>query len=359
MILEGNALHVLKLLPPRSIQTCVTSPPYWGLRDYGDPGQDWPPVECSVALGGVSCPVTVPAMTAPLGLESKPIEYIAHLVAIFREVRRVLADNGTLWLNLGDTYNSSPSNQQALSTYGEQAYRSQPRRTRNVRGLKTKDLVGIPWLAAFALRSDGWYLRSDIIWHKRNPMPESVTDRCTSAHEYLFQLTKSPRYTYHADAIREPYQSSTRTRNRMTTMGGKASQGSEMVGKTAQQRPGILHNNGFRNKRTVWSLVTRRFLGAHFAVMPPKLVEPCILAGSSIGDRVLDPFAGSATVGEVATKLGREFVGIELSPEYAQIARQRVADARASSGLVTATEAKRGQQMGLLFAPKPRTPCRG
>jgi len=250
----------------------VTSPPYWGLRDYGHEGQ--------------------------IGLEQTPDEYVAEMVAVFRDVRRVLADDGTLWLNIGDSYASyrdgkvtpDTARGDSLGTFvakGSAANRMAASFAGS--GIKHKDLVGIPWRVAFALQADGWYLRQDIIWHKPNPKPESVKDRCTKAHEYVFLLTKSNRYHYDAEAISE----------RSAT-------------------------DETRNRRSVWAVPTKPFTAAHFAVMPEALAEPCVLAGSSPGDIVLDPFSGSGTVGVVALRHGRTFIGIELNPDYIDIAMKRI-----------------------------------
>lgn len=295
-ILVGDALKRLQQLPDGSVQTCVTSPPYWGLRDYGHDGQ--------------------------MGVESTPDEYVANIVALFRQVRRVLADDGTLWLNLGDSYAGSGrggQSQEKRSVNWQPAYALQGH---TPAGLKPKDLVGIPWRVAFALQADGWWLRQDIIWHKPNPMPESVTDRCTKAHEYLFLLSKSAHYYYNAQAIGEQSLSGqirgggkqySTDPNAIAALGGR---------KHNLDRYGI--TPPIRNKRSVWTIATKPYSGAHFAVMPADLVEPCILAGSSSGDTVLDPFTGSGTVGMVALRHGREFVGIELNPQYAALAESRI-----------------------------------
>lgn len=263
-IIVGDVTEQLQHLDAGSVQTCITSPPYWGLRDYGNDGQ--------------------------LGLESTPDEYVANMVAVFAEVWKVLADDGTLWLNLGDSYASG------------------------------KQLVGIPWRVAFALQSAGWYLRQDIIWHKPNPMPESVTDRCTKAHEYLFLLTKSARYYFDYEAIKETAASKPHAAgNRADKSGGHLRKD---FGTDRMQK--VWAADGLRNRRSVWTITTKPFKGAHFAVMPEALCEPCTLAGSKPDDLVLDPFAGSGTVGVVALRHGRNFVGIELNPDYAEIARQRI-----------------------------------
>ena len=296
---EGDCLERLREMPAGSVQTCVTSPPYWGLRDYGDEGQ--------------------------LGLESTPEQYVANLVEVFREVRRVLRNDGTVWLNLGDSYAGSPhwtgNTGRNRPTITDAAMGGTPpeRRVLAGDGLKPKDLVGIPWRVAFALQADGWYLRSDIIWSKPNPMPESVTDRPTKAHEYLFLLAKRPRYYYDSDAIREDalWPDGPNAPDAIASPHGQ--------GFTAGRSNGIPPSAG-RNKRSVWTVATQPFPGAHFAVFPPKLIEPCILAGSLPGALILDPFCGSGTTGLVALRHDRSFIGIELSPEYAEMARERIRD---------------------------------
>jgi DNA modification methylase len=280
-LLTGDVRTVLATLEPESVQTCVTSPPYWGLRDYGNNGQ--------------------------IGLEPTPEEYVANLVAVFSEVRRVLRADATLWLNLGDSFGPG------------------------------KQLVGIPWRVAFALQADGWVLRSDIIWAKPNPMPESVTDRPTKAHEYLFLLTKSPRYFYDADAIREEHQTPVGANGcfldawgrEMDNRAGGRSQVERRLDDDGAGHPrgvGAIANPAGRNKRSVWTVSTQPFPGAHFATFPPKLIEPCILAGSAPDDLVLDPFAGAGTTLLVAEQQGRDSIGVELNPEYAQLARDRLAN---------------------------------
>jgi DNA modification methylase len=292
-ILTGDAIAQLATLADGSVQTCVTSPPYWGLRDYGHVGQ--------------------------IGLEPTPEAFVAALVATFAAVKRVLAADGTLWLNLGDSYVN------AKGESGGQDEKQQARRF-GVRpqdgappsGLKRKDLVGIPWRVAFALQADGWYLRQDIIWHKPNPMPESVTDRCTKAHEYLFLLSKAPRYYFDAEAMQEPgvYPAG--------TMGAKGSVTRSKTPFVNGRLPEYKEYNGQRNKRSVWTVNTQPYAGAHFATFPEKLIEPCILAGSKPGDLVLDPFCGSGTTGAVALRHQRNFVGVELNPEYVKLARLRI-----------------------------------
>lgn len=298
LILEGDAVEKLKTLENKSVHTCVTSPPYFGLRDYGTAGQ--------------------------IGLEQTPEEYVEKLVSVFREVRRILRDDGTLWLNIGDSYAGD----------------------RKSTGCKPKDLIGIPWLLAFALRADGWYLRQDIIWQKPNCMPESVRDRCTKSHEYIFLLSKRPRYYFDAEAISEPIAGAS-TKRYMQNI--EAQKGSDrQQGKTNGNMKAVLPRFGGskygdntmeefrtksgakyiptlkRNKRDVWTIGTGGFKGAHFAVFPEKLVEPCILAGCPVGGTVLDPFAGSGTTGVVAKKLGRKFVGVEINPEYREMAIARI-----------------------------------
>lgn len=286
-------------------QTCVTSPPYWGLRDYGHAGQ--------------------------IGLEPTPDAYVATMVDVFRCVRDVLADDGTLWLNLGDSYASDvkgsggTGKSTLVGTPNDgNGQLFAPRRVAH--GVKPKDLVGVPWRVAFALQADGWYLRSDIIWAKPNPMPESVTDRPTKAHEYLFLLTKRERYYYDAAAIAEAATPQNRTgkvgyhtpkhiehRNASIATGGTA--------KGTLNGP----SGDTRNRRTVWSITTEPYAEAHFAVMPTALVEPCVLAGSRPGDTVLDPFMGSGTVARVAASLGRQWIGCELNPDYAAMVGRRSA----------------------------------
>jgi DNA modification methylase len=299
---NGNCLDVLKTLPDESVHCCVTSPPYWGLRDYGHDDQ--------------------------IGLESTPEEYVSQMVAVFREVRRVLRDDGTMWLNLGDSYGGAKGD--TLTGFGR-SVKNEGRgglvaggRVTKCSSLKPKDLVGIPWRVAFALQADGWYLRQDIIWHKPNPMPESVRDRCTKAHEYVFLMAKSERYFYDADAIAEPAvyagteQSFSSPYKNAGRGSGKQASGNEKEG----AQPITLGDT--RNRRSVWSVSTKPYAGAHFAVMPPDLVEPCIKAGCPVGGTVLDPFNGSATVGLVALQLQRQYLGIELNPEYCELSVKRI-----------------------------------
>jgi DNA modification methylase len=364
VIYLGDVRNRLSELVDGSVQTCVTSPPYWGLRDYGNGDQ--------------------------IGLEQNPDEYVKQMVEVFREVKRVLSDDGTLWLNLGDSYSGSGKGPAGnLGAKNNERHLEHKHSAIVPEGLKPKDLVGIPWRVAFALQADGWFLRQDIIWAKPNPMPESVTDRCTKSHEYIFLLSKSAKYYYDNEAIKEPtLTNDTSIRDRDNTR--------------LNNTPGRTHMNGLknnnyetRNKRDVWTINTKPFKGAHFAVMPEALVEPCVLAGTSeagacamcrkpyvriiekgeIAERetrdhlvnvipgrdkpsrmqskhmlaipkstvgwsqacdcetsdvvpctVLDPFTGSGTVAVVSLRLGRSFVGVELNPEYAEIAEKRITD---------------------------------
>lgn len=310
-IYNDSAINIANLLPPESVQTVVTSPPYYGLRDYGVDGQ--------------------------IGLEETPEQYVAALVEVFRAVREVLRPDGTLWLNLGDSYwGSGGANNNSGITgrrpgagverderHGPVSYRQ---RWGNHGALKPKDLIGIPWRVAFALQAAGWYLRSDIIWAKPNPMPESATDRPTRAHEYLFLLSKSERYYYDADAIAEPAVSKDPSRTTFKRQGGKMAAvkiPGEARGSHRANRKDTAPT-GTRNRRSVWTIATKAFPEAHFATFPERLPELCILAGSKPGDVVLDPFAGSGTTLLVAERLGRRGVGTEINPEYIEIAKRRL-----------------------------------
>lgn len=305
-IITGDALESLRQLPDCCCSTCVTSPPYFGLRDYGENGQ--------------------------IGLEKTPNEYIDRLVEVFREVRRVLRDDGTLWINIGDSYATRSRDNPPRNTRNKSGHTEK----KTPSGYKYKDLIGIPWLLAFALRADGWYLRADIIWHKPNAMPESAKDRPTRAHEYIFLLSKSERYYYDAEAVREPAvgfdKSNTRRRgNSRTFRGGGAythNQAADNSARVERKSHGLVQNeDGKRNRRSVWTVATRPYKGAHFATFPEELVRPCILAGSRPGDIVLDPFAGSGTTGAVAIQEGREFIGIEINPTYSEMIEQRIRNA--------------------------------
>lgn len=319
----GDAIEVLREMPAASVNMCVTSPPYWGLRDYGVDGQ--------------------------IGLEPTPETYVERLVDVFREVKRVLRDDGTLFLNLGDSYAAErggthqpaetlAGGRHGKTVNGERVNRGRgdnynPARNARALGLKHKDLVGIPWMVAFALRADGWWLRQDIIWSKPNPMPESVTDRCTKAHKYLFLLSKRERYYYDQDAIREVGAGW----NGSKFDDGKNAEIHPNVGRKRRTvRPGIdthgggqgkgyiEYPEGTRNRRSVWHIPSAPFPEAHFATFPPALVEPCILAGCPEGGTVLDPFVGSGTVAMVAKGLGRRAIGIDLNPEYLAMAVRRI-----------------------------------
>ena len=324
------------------VQCCVTSPPYYGLRDYGHPGQ--------------------------IGLEKTPAEYVAALVEVFDGVRGLLADDGVLWINLGDSYAGSwgaqsrehagkhAPNVSALSANQVVAAQRKASGTGSIpagSGLKPKDLMGIPWRVAFALQAAGWYLRQDIIWHKPNPMPESVTDRCTKAHEYLFLLTKSDRYFWDAAAMQEravgqtlhdltgqgyaapgqtPNTGNRSNRSRRDSFKRAHSKRAEVipgqaVGTHRPDREESEYDTGMRNRRSVWTVPTQPYAGAHFAVFPAALIEPCILAGSRPGDLVLDPFMGSGTTAQVAQQLGRQWIGCELNTEYAPLQQARTAQA--------------------------------
>ena len=283
-------------------QMCVTSPPYFGLRDYGHEGQ--------------------------IGLEQTPEQYIAAMVEVFRCVRDVLADDGTLWVNIGDSYAAAGGAQVqgTKQTKGSQAGAWNGETRKPPPGIKQKDLIGIPWLLAFALRADGWYLRQDIIWHKPNPMPESVRDRCTKAHEYLFLLSKSERYFFDSEAMKEPaVGNASGAAASFKRNGSKREQTipGQGYGTHRPEREDVAYNET-RNRRSVWTVATRPYKGAHFATFPPALIEPCILAGSRPGDIVLDPFMGSGTTAQVALQHGRQYLGCELNPAYGDLQQQRI-----------------------------------
>jgi DNA modification methylase len=296
-IITGDCLAVLKTLDGGIAQTCVTSPPYFGLRDYGVAGQ--------------------------IGLEDTPDAYVARLVEVFSEVRRVLRDDGTLWLNLGDSYASAggPGAGGNAVRIGR-AYQQRNVRPSSYVNNKPKDLIGIPWRVAFALQADGWYLRQDIIWHKPNPMPESVRDRCTKAHEYIFLLSKSARYYFDGEAIFEKATGAA-PGNIKPTKGAREYLGGAMKHRTAANLHKVCARET-RNRRSVWTVATTPFKGAHFATFPPAIPELCIKAASRPGDTVLDPFGGAGTSGLVADQLGRRAILIELNPEYAAMASQRI-----------------------------------
>ena len=397
----GNSLEVIKTFPDESVDCVVTSPPYYGLRDYGtgtwvggDPNcphyrttkvseltatghkrmQDMGEAVGDAIYKSV-CPICgAVRKDEQIGLEETPEAYIERLVSLFREIRRVLKKEGTCWVNLGDSYNSSPSGNSAenIETHRDSiSYkkvkkgedRSQQRKAGLVKGLKPKDLIGIPWMFAFAMRADGWYLRQDIIWHKPNPMPEAVTDRCTKSHEYIFLFSKSQKYYFDYEAIMEEAvtQVDPRIGKRVEYDGmrkgqegtgnrafvslkvrygnGTKAERTHEQGYAQKENGGHRDNSGgfdsemvikdgmvVRNKRDVWSVQVRPNKEAHFATYPQMLIQPCILAGSPQGGVVLDPFMGSGTTGIVARKLGRKYVGIELNPEYQKMAERRIAN---------------------------------
>jgi DNA modification methylase len=330
----GDCREVLRQLPSESVHCCVTSPPYWGLRDYGCDGQ--------------------------IGLEDSPVKYIATMREVFAEVSRVLRSDGTLWLNMGDSYAANQSGSAGSHSTLEGGKKTQEEATKRpskmALGLKPKDLVGIPWMLAFALREDGWYLRQDIIWAKPNPMPESVTDRCTKSHEYIFLLSKSERYYYNQEAIKEPVLNPQDDARRigLATLDGKSAPDKKRngirqkkinkprgwasgddhsaIGWATQERQGSTEPryqddyeiSGKRNRRSVWQVTTEAFPEAHFATFPQELIKPCILAGCPEGGTVLDPFMGSGTTGLVARSLHSKAIGIELNPAYIEIAAKRL-----------------------------------
>ena len=301
-ILQGDAVEVLRDLPDSFVHCIVTSPPYWGLRDYGVDGQ--------------------------IGLEATPDEYVARMVAVFSEARRVLRDDGTLWLNLGDSYASQPNASQGKNgwLYGRGVDEARLKKQKIVSGLKPKDLVGIPWRVAFALQADGWFLRQDIIWHKPNPMPESVRDRCTKSHEYVFLLSKSGSYFFDSAAMQEPA-SGRPPGNKRNKYTEARSAGDERF----QTAAGLLEIGAreTRNRRSVWTVATQPYHGAHFACFPRELIRPCVRAAAPLGGVVLDPFFGAGTTGVVALEEERDFVGIELNPQYIELAEKRLAEVEA------------------------------
>jgi len=278
-------------------QTCVTSPPYFGLRDYGHEGQ--------------------------IGHEETPEEFIKQLVEVFRCVWDVLEDDGTLWVNMGDSYCNTNGFARASPEYQREGRNNMPANDRKLdklhaTGLKTKDLIGIPWMLAFALRADGWYLRQDIIWHKPNPMPESVQDRCTKAHEYIFLLSKSQKYYYDTEAIQEQAE---RPEGPGNLTHRHSQEGIYVSG--SQKNLAKIGASETRNKRSVWTVNVKPYTGAHFATFPTELIEPCILAGAPVGGIVLDPFMGSGTTAQVAQDLGRQYLGCELNPKYEKLQKKR------------------------------------
>lgn len=322
-IIQGDCLEVIKTLPDESIDCCITSPPYWGLRDYGHDHQ--------------------------LGLEKTPEEYVANMVKVFSEVRRVLKPEGTLWLNLGDSYygggwkgsQTSLDGTKQATNVGTHDGKNMTKDARHP-VIKTKDLVGIPWAVAFALRQDGWYLRQDIVWAKPNPMPESVTDRCTKAHEYIFLMAKSQRYYCDMEAVKEDAKDAESYKGRKFGAAkaiiehnarpnytpNSIDRGNEADGKTYEKV----------NKRSVWTVTTKPYKEAHFATYPEELIEPCVKAGCPEGGVILDPFFGAGTTGVVAEKWGRNCIGIELNPEYIKIIEKRVQEEKDKMALFTGLE---------------------
>lgn len=327
--LHGDAIEQLRTLPDESVHTCITSPPYWALRDYKMPGQ--------------------------IGLERTPEEYVARIVAVFAEVRRVLRDDGTLWVNIGDSYNAWNANRSKSKGYNLSNLEAQPKLPGGygltAPNLKPKDMVGIPWMVAFTLRADGWYLRSEIIWHKPNPMPESICDRPTKAHEQIFLLSKRETYYYDADAIKEPCSEDTharyardRSNNHKNADGGpgnqtmaksmkhmlrprgvtpKAEAADENTRAKASWMESMSGPVEMRNKRSVWTVTLDGYSEAHFATYPPSLIRPCVLAGCPVGGTVLDPFGGSGTTGMVAIEEGRNAILIDINPEYVEMQKRR------------------------------------
>ena len=299
-ILFGDCRETLCAFLPKSARVCVTSPPYYGLRDYG--GEE-----------------------KQIGLEQTPEEYIEQMVEVMSLVRDCLTDDGTLWLNIGDSYYNYKS---GTGEYAKQSFAKNrqdlpmktPKRANKLEGFKDKELMGIPWMLAFALRKDGWHLRQDIIWNKPNPMPESVRDRCTKAHEYIFLLTKKRDYYYDNEAIKEKAVGERWGGNTPINMNNTKDTDNQFSGLTRQRK--MVYDK--RNKRSVWTVNKKPYKGAHFAVYPPELIEPCILAGSEKGDIVLDPFMGSGTTAAVAKSLGRDYIGCELHEDYGNLIQKRV-----------------------------------
>jgi DNA modification methylase len=353
-IIFGDCRETMRQLASDGVkvQMCVTSPPYFGLRDYGTSSWEGGDPDCNHSISmptkwndpkrGAS--VLRPEVShrggdashchlcgakridLQIGLEETPEQYIEAMVEVFRCVKDILADDGVLWVNIGDSYASQGGGQVEQTVRGKGDYVNSGQLGANgvgtsrkpPAGIKPKDLIGIPWMLAFALRADGWYLRQDIIWHKPNPMPESVQDRCTKAHEYIFLLSKSQKYFYDNESIKVPVKEDWGTRDR--TNGKYHNEGTGL-----QPHGGLEKSYEMSNKRSVWSVNTKPYKGAHFAVFPEELIEPCILAGSRVGDVVLDPFMGSGTTAQVAQQLGRKYLGCELNPDYKALQDKRVA----------------------------------
>ena len=376
-IIQGDCLERLKELPDESVDCCITSPPYWGLRDYQTATWEGGDADCdhkkpidkaklhaSTGLNVAKDPEKMQSeigsmhshgykdicgkcgakrIDQQLGLEKTPEKYVSKMVEVFREVRRVLKKDGTLWLNLGDSYSANQSTTGGYSdkstlvgftgehTKGRQMNRAE-RARKIISGLKPKDLVGIPWLVAFALRQDGWYLRQDIIWHKPNPMPESVRDRCTKAHEYIFLLSKSQKYYCDMEAIKEEADT------KPHSFGWKDTPHEQGI-RQVNRADIIASPDGKRNKRSVWTVTTKPFSGAHFATFPEDLIEPCVKAGCPEGGTILDPFFGAGTTGVVAEKWGRNCIGIELNETYIEdIINPRIEKEKDKMGLFTGIE---------------------
>ena len=368
MILIGDVREKLKELPDQSVHCCVTSPPYWGLRDYGTASWDGGDLNCDHQGKPMATKANInrncgtgndvknaeareffkeicgkcgaKRIDSQIGLEQTPEEYVDQMVQVFREVSRVLRDDGTLWLNLGDSYASFRDGKATPDTTRGESVRTlvpkgkvSNRKASTFEGtpIKHKDLVGIPWRVAFALQTDGWYLRQDIIWHKPNPMPESVTDRCTKAHEYIFLLTKSAKYYFDHEAIKEEAKTPPVVRDKH----GEGYQADYAKGDRFSAGERTWGADGRKNKRSVWTVTTRPFKGAHFATFPPQLIEPCILAGCPPDGTVLDPFFGAGTTGLVAQQHERNWIGCELNPVYAEMASKRIKDAEPQPKLFT------------------------
>lgn len=314
-LLHGDALEVSRQIPPESVDCIVSSPPYFGLRNYEVDATQWPETSYTPMPGLPA--VYVPAMSCPLGLEPTPHAFVAHLVLIFAELRRVLAADGTLWLNLGDTYSSSHADASASETSGRARSKVLPPRFSTAGSIGRKNLLGIPWQVAFALQADGWILRSDVVWNKPNAKPESVSDRPASRHEYVMLFSKSPTYWFNLDAIREP---AATPRGRPRTWADRKASGAPMRRglhpESARGDGGFAPDPKGRNRGNVWTIATQPFPHAHFAAMPLRLAQDCVLAGCKPNGVVLDPFSGSGTTGLAAQRTGRKYIGIELNHDY-------------------------------------------
>ena len=369
-ILIGDVIEKLKEIPDQHINTCVTSPPYWGLRDYGTAEWKGGDSDCDHIKGTLQSQKstlhpgsnnkndkrTTTGMPYSdicgkcgairqdnqIGLEKTPELYVDKMVKVFREVRRVLRDDGTLWLNLGDSYAANQGD--GFDTNKDGGERKRLSASPKVKsGLPPKNLVGIPWRVAFALQADGWYLRQDIIWHKPNPMPESVKDRCTKAHEYIFLLSKSQKYYYDHEAIKEPADTPVNSKSKCG-FGSLEGKNNTIEYSHSNKTGKRWEKTDTRNKRSVWTVSTKPFSGAHFATFPPNLIEPCILAGCPKDGIVLDPFFGAGTTGIVSLKNGRNYIGIELNSEYAEMAENRI-----KYGTVDLEEIEAEKKQGVLF----------